>query len=312
MGVVAGFNANVFIASGPVSLTNEAMSTISSTVFRITNLAKRGLDSSFAQVVQIKKNEIWTVTITGSPGGGNWKGIFGAQTTANISPSASAGTVQAAFEALSSVGVGNISVTGSAGGPWTFEFIGTLAYANQGDITVDDSGLTGGTTPHAVPAKVQDGQDFTTVSSSAYKIQYAIGQVVFATAQLGTPIARISSGKYFPFTFLGYAKSEDVTLSGKMLDVTSQKNPPDAWEEFIPGPNAAMVKIAKLWIDGDFLAKLDAATLLIVRLYPDANSAPHWAGYGVLTADSIKSAVDSANTEDLDFKVNDQLYYVAA
>jgi hypothetical protein len=311
-GPIAGYNANMYIASGPLSLTNEAMSTISSTVFRVTNLAKRGLDTSFAQVVQIEKDEVWTVTITGSPSGGNFTLTFGAQTTSGIAYNASA-SVESAFEALSTVD--DVTVTGSAGGPWTIEFVGTHAYSNVGDITASGAGLTGGSSPNAVPAKVQDGQGFTTVSASAYTIQYPIGQVTFASAQLGTPVARISSGKYLPFSFLAYCKAEEVTSSGKTIDVTSQKNPPDPWEDIIMGTNSSTVKISKFWDNGAggvFLSHLDNSDLLILRLFPDANAAPYWAGYGVLTADAIKSALDAANTEDLDFMVNNQLYYVAS
>lgn len=313
MGATAGFNANFYIASGPLLLTNEAMTTESSTTFRVTDAAKRGLETATAIVVQLKRNEVWTVTITGSPTGGTFTLTFGGNTTNPIAYNASAATVDTEFEALASVDT--VTVTGSAGGPWTIEFTGTHSYSNVGDITASGAGLTGGSSPNAVPAKVQDGHDFTTQSASLYKIQYPIGRVVFNSALTGTPVARIASGKYMPFSFLGQCRAEELTLGGKTHDVTAQKSPPDAWEEVIAGPNNASVKISRFWLDGTFLTHMDASNLLILKIIPNAASGatvPYWAGYGVLTTNAIKSAVDSPNGEDLDFKVNDQMYYVAA
>jgi len=64
-----------------------------------------------------------TVTATG----GTFTLTFNAVTTAAIAEAATAVTVQAALVALSTVGTGNVVVTGNAGGPWTVTFIGTLA-----------------------------------------------------------------------------------------------------------------------------------------------------------------------------------------
>lgn len=313
MGAKAGFNANFYKASGPLALTNEAMTTVSSTVFRVTDAAKRGLETATAVVVQIKKNEIWTVTITGSPTGGTFTLTFGAQTTAGIAYNAAASAVESAFEALSSVD--DVTVTGSAGGPWTIEFVGTHAYSNVGDITASGAGLTGGSSPNAVPAKTQDGQDFTTASSSSYTIQYPIGTVTFLSAQLGTPVARIASGKYMPFSFLGQCRAEELTIGGKTHDVTVQKSPPDPWEEYLAGPINAGVKISRFWLDSTFLTHLTNNDLLILKIIPDASSGatvPYWAGYGVLSTNAIKMAVDNPVGEDLDFKINGTMYYVAS
>lgn len=96
-------------------------------------------------------NEKQTVTITGAPTGGSitLDPADGAVTGA-IAHNASAATVQAALEV--SLGEGNVLVTGNAGGPWVIEFTGTLAGKQIGDTTVDDSGLTGGTSPEAAVA----------------------------------------------------------------------------------------------------------------------------------------------------------------
>src|SRR5262245_46081762 len=60
-------------------------------------------------------NEVQTVTITGSPTGGTFTLTFGGQTTAPIAYNATAVQVQAALEALSTIGFPNVRVTGGPG-----------------------------------------------------------------------------------------------------------------------------------------------------------------------------------------------------
>ena len=69
----------------------------------------------------------------------------GVKLTANLPFNASANLVQNALTALSSIGNGNVEVTGANGGPYTVEFSGALGGADQPQITADASGLTGGT-----------------------------------------------------------------------------------------------------------------------------------------------------------------------
>src|SRR5262249_40875301 len=62
-------------------------------------------------------NEVQTLTLTSGNNdlGGNFTVTFGGQTSAAIAFNATAATVQAALEAMSSIGVGNIAVVGSSG-----------------------------------------------------------------------------------------------------------------------------------------------------------------------------------------------------
>lgn len=83
----------------------------------------------------------WTVTISGTPTGGTFTLTVGGQTTTALAYNAATSAVQSALVALSSVGAGNATVTGSAGGPYA------VALANGGTLTGDGSSLTGGTTP---------------------------------------------------------------------------------------------------------------------------------------------------------------------
>ncbi len=85
-------------------------------------------------------NEVQTVTITAT--GGHWHAIFGGQTSGEILYSATAAEVETALEAMTSIGTNNVSVSGSAGGPYTVEFIGTLAATNVATMTTDETALT--------------------------------------------------------------------------------------------------------------------------------------------------------------------------
>lgn len=96
---------------------------------------------------QSNANEVQTVTITGGPTGGTFTLTFSGQTTSAIAYNASASTVQTALAALSTIGSGNVSVSGSNGGPYTVTFTGTLGNKNVAAMTASGAGLTGGTSP---------------------------------------------------------------------------------------------------------------------------------------------------------------------
>jgi len=87
-------------------------------------------------------NEVQTVTVGGSPTGGTFTLTFAGQTTATITYNAAASAVQTALQALSTIGSGNITVSGSGGGPYTCTFAGTLAGMNVAQMTASAAGLT--------------------------------------------------------------------------------------------------------------------------------------------------------------------------
>ena len=64
------------------------------------------------------------------------------ETTTAIAYNASAGEVQGALEALAAIGVGDVAVSGAAGGPWTVEFKGALSDADVPQLAVDAIALT--------------------------------------------------------------------------------------------------------------------------------------------------------------------------
>lgn len=99
--------------------------------------------------IEAGANEVQTVTITGTPTGGTFTlSAFGA-TTAAIAFNASAAAVQAALEAISTIGTGNVL---AAGGPLpgsgvTLTFQGALAQQDLPQLTIGTNALTGGASP---------------------------------------------------------------------------------------------------------------------------------------------------------------------
>jgi hypothetical protein len=87
--------------------------------------------------------------LTVSATAGTYTLTFAGQTTTPLAPNASAATLQSALEALSSIGAGNIAVTGGPGDgagttPYTLTFGGTLADSNVEQLSSDPALLTGG------------------------------------------------------------------------------------------------------------------------------------------------------------------------
>lgn len=106
-------------------------------------------------------DEVQTMTITGSPTGGNYTLTFNGETTDNIAHNANAAAIQAALEALSTIAPGDVTVSGS--GPYTITFGGTKSSMDVPLITVNDGGLTGGTDPEIAIVETTPGAPGTTV-----------------------------------------------------------------------------------------------------------------------------------------------------
>lgn len=104
---------------------------------------------------------VQTLTETGSPTGGTFTLTFNGQTTAAIAYDATAAQIASALEALGNIGSSsNITV---AGGPInsanvTVTFKGLLGNQPVPLTTVNDSGLTGGTSPAVTAATTTAGQ----------------------------------------------------------------------------------------------------------------------------------------------------------
>ncbi len=100
--------------------------------------------------------EVQTATITGSPTGGTFTlsgGSGGTATTAPLAYNASSSAVQTALQALP--GFSGVTVSGSAGGPYTITF--PAALGNVAQLTANGAALTGGTTPAVATATTTGG-----------------------------------------------------------------------------------------------------------------------------------------------------------
>lgn len=87
-------------------------------------------------------DEVQTLTQGGS-GLTSYTLTYSGQTTASIPQAATAAQIQAALEALSNIGAGNVSVSGPVGGPHTVTFQGALADTNVAQMTSTPTGGTG-------------------------------------------------------------------------------------------------------------------------------------------------------------------------
>jgi hypothetical protein len=94
-------------------------------------------------------NEVQTITEGGS-GLTSYTLTYSAQITTSITANAAASAVQSALEALSNIAVGDVAVTGSAGGPYTVTFGGALASTNVAQMTATPTGGTGTVTINTV------------------------------------------------------------------------------------------------------------------------------------------------------------------
>jgi hypothetical protein len=102
--------------------------------------------------------EVQTVTITGAPTGGTFTLTYDGATTAGIAFNATAAAVRSALEALTTVNQGDITVTGSAGGPYTVTFGGpAIVGGDVPQMTASGASLTGGSSPAAGVATATGG-----------------------------------------------------------------------------------------------------------------------------------------------------------
>lgn len=93
-------------------------------------------------------NEVQALSLTGTPTGGTFTVSYEGSTSGNIAFNANAAAVQAALEAMASIGTGNVTATG---GPLpaavNVTFTGTFAGIDASTITLGTNALTGGTSP---------------------------------------------------------------------------------------------------------------------------------------------------------------------
>ena len=113
-----------------------------------SSYASSGTSGHLPEIVQhtaavAAVNEVQTVSIEGTASGGTFTLTYSGQTTSGIAYNASTSAVTSALEALSNIGSGDVTVTGSAGA-WIVTFTGALAGGDRALMTATSS-LTGTT-----------------------------------------------------------------------------------------------------------------------------------------------------------------------
>jgi hypothetical protein len=128
--------SNYFANSRPEAVRDGAIGMLDGFMLYPSQLTPRG-----ARFAIDATGGTFTITIPSL----NSKDVIVPVTSGNITYSASltAASIQTTLAALTGVGIGNISVTGANGGPYTVRPIGVLAGSNL-DVTAANTGLTGG------------------------------------------------------------------------------------------------------------------------------------------------------------------------
>ena len=143
--------------AAPLDIRNEAQRN-----YFITTVADMTFVVSPLVPYSSSTDEVQTATVSGTPTGGTFKLSYRGAITAAIAYNAAAATVQAALEALRTIGTGNVTVSGSAGGPYTITFVGALAGVNAILIQRADNSLTGGTSPDVTIVQTTAGVGYAT------------------------------------------------------------------------------------------------------------------------------------------------------
>lgn len=90
-------------------------------------------------------DEVQTATITGTPTGGTYMLSFLGVSSIAIAYNAAAATVQSALEGISTIGAGNVTVSGT--GPYTITFKNELGGVDVAMLVLANNSLTGGSAP---------------------------------------------------------------------------------------------------------------------------------------------------------------------
>lgn len=186
-------------------------------------------------------DEVQTATVDASVTGGTLTLSFLGVETGPIDFDASAATVETAFEGLSTVPAGEGSVSGSAGGPWTFTFSGTLGKSNLAAIVADGTLLVGGsgtetliateTTRSSGPnhfdaagnwtaGRVPDSLDDLKWDTNTIHCLYGLLQVTTFTADAGTDVVTVSGPCHFVDDQILRVTTDDTLPAGLAINTS--------------------------------------------------------------------------------------------
>jgi len=136
-------SGDVFVFDGPTGST-PTFNTATPVVIEFgQNLSSRDLVQLTADTSDLEGDEVQALTLGQTFNGGTFTLTFNSATTAPIPFNADAATVQAALEALSTIGVGNVQVTGGdlPGTAAAIRFTGVLQDQDVSQIAVNSLGL---------------------------------------------------------------------------------------------------------------------------------------------------------------------------
>jgi YD repeat-containing protein len=123
------------------------------------------------------QNEIQTITLSHAEAG-TIRLAFGGQVTPGLDYDSTAAEIETALEDLSTVD--NVTVTGSAGGPWTVTFAGSHAGVNVAALQGDTANVAWGDLVRTISYEFDDAGQLLSASDpdSAYAYTYdALGRV---------------------------------------------------------------------------------------------------------------------------------------
>ena len=162
--------------------------------------------------ITLTANEKQTIAIGVGVNGGTFTVTFGGVVTAALAYNVSTAALKTALEGLSSIGTGNVDVTGTAGTSYVIEFKGDFAGENVALLTLGVGSLTGGT---ATVSTTTDSEfTFTGCTRGANQTTAAAHTAASGVIKLGYVIPNNTAvWVKYKYTPADYYKPYEVTAS---------------------------------------------------------------------------------------------------
>lgn len=188
------------------------------------------------------RSGVQTLTFGAVPDAGNFTLTYGGQTTPTQAFNVSSATVQAAMEALSSIGAGNILVTGTVAAGFVFTFAGALALVPTTAITVSSNTLTNS----SLQASATQVLSFSAVpTAGTFQLVDALGNVTAALAYNITAMDLAAAINALP------------AISGGVSNLTQDPGS-KAFSIYFAGVPTANTDVALLVVTGNSLTSTSA------------------------------------------------------
>lgn len=216
---------------------NAAADDIDATIsFGIHNVSPTGASNAGIRLIQRgAPAQVITATLTGAPTGGTHRlsvSVNGGtpRETPNLAYNTSAAAVQTALQALANVGSGNLTVSGSAGGPYTITPAGSLASADVVVLSTTNA-LTGGTAPAVSIVSTRDSTARFLVPGAAgdfkpFGESFRTKREPYRFRNMGFLLYRTGQAVYFeddPANPVGTIDASGLMLSGTVVGALSMQ-----------------------------------------------------------------------------------------